>query len=165
MKIISGGQNGVDQAALYAAQRCGLETGGFMPEGFMTLDGPRPNFADRFKMREWKSIGSLDQQYAQRTFKNIERSDATIVIAMFFSSNGEQCTSRGLVFHKKRHMSLKVRSLFTEMEVPPKAVADWILDHKIKTLNVAGNSERTCPGIGDYAFKYLVEIFSIIKAG
>jgi hypothetical protein len=35
-RVISGGQTGVDQAALRAAQACGLETGGYAPLGWET---------------------------------------------------------------------------------------------------------------------------------
>jgi len=35
--VISGGQCGVDVAALRAAKSCGLRTGGMMPRGFRTL--------------------------------------------------------------------------------------------------------------------------------
>ena len=45
LKIISGGQSGADQAGWRAARRLGLPTGGWMPRGFLTEDGPRPEFA------------------------------------------------------------------------------------------------------------------------
>jgi hypothetical protein len=39
MKIISGGQTGVDQAALGAALHCGLEIGGWCPFGKTSESG------------------------------------------------------------------------------------------------------------------------------
>ena len=45
-KIISGGQTGVDQAALRAAKACGIPTGGWAPKGWRTEDGPAPWLAD-----------------------------------------------------------------------------------------------------------------------
>jgi hypothetical protein len=44
-RIISGGQTGADQAGWRAARACGVPTGGFMPLGFLTEGGPRPEFA------------------------------------------------------------------------------------------------------------------------
>jgi Circularly permutated YpsA SLOG family len=35
-KIISGGQTGADQAGLRTAKRLGIETGGWMPQGWRT---------------------------------------------------------------------------------------------------------------------------------
>lgn len=46
--IITGGQTGADQAAWRAAKACGLPTGGYMPKGYLTEDGPRPEFATEF---------------------------------------------------------------------------------------------------------------------
>ena len=40
--VISGGQTGVDQAALRAARTAGIPTGGFAPLGWSTEDGPAP---------------------------------------------------------------------------------------------------------------------------
>ena len=50
LKIISGRQTGVDIAALRAAKCMGLQTGGWMPMGFRTLDGPHPEYAEEFGM-------------------------------------------------------------------------------------------------------------------
>ena len=47
-KIISGFQTGADIGGILAAKRLGLETGGTMPKGFRTEDGPRPEFAELY---------------------------------------------------------------------------------------------------------------------
>ena len=39
-KIISGGQTGADREALETARDLGIETGGFVPKGWLTEDGP-----------------------------------------------------------------------------------------------------------------------------
>ena len=44
--VISGGQTGVDQAALRAARALGIPTGGWAPRGRATEDGPAPWLAD-----------------------------------------------------------------------------------------------------------------------
>ena len=44
-RVISGGQTGADQAGWRAAKASGIPTGGWMPKGFLTEDGPRPEFA------------------------------------------------------------------------------------------------------------------------
>ena len=45
-KIISGGQTGVDAAALRAAKAVGIPTGGTAPKGWLTEDGPAPWLAE-----------------------------------------------------------------------------------------------------------------------
>ena len=51
-KIVTGGQTGADQAGWRAAGACGIPTGGWMPKGFLTEDGPRPEFATLYDARE-----------------------------------------------------------------------------------------------------------------
>jgi len=41
-KVISGGQTGVDRAALDAAMKLGIEVGGWCPKGRRALDGLIP---------------------------------------------------------------------------------------------------------------------------
>ena len=41
-KVVTGGQTGAEQAAWVAARRAGIVTGGYMPRGFLTEDGPAP---------------------------------------------------------------------------------------------------------------------------
>ena len=47
-RVLSGGQSGADQASWRAAKTHGIPTGGAMPKGFRTEDGPRPEFAERY---------------------------------------------------------------------------------------------------------------------
>ena len=51
-KIISGGQTGADQAGLAVAKRLGIPTGGFVPKGFLTEAGPRPDLAAEYGLEE-----------------------------------------------------------------------------------------------------------------
>ena len=46
--IITGGQSGVDQAGRRAAKAFGIPTGQAMPRGFLTEDGPPPEFAELY---------------------------------------------------------------------------------------------------------------------
>lgn len=55
IKVISGGQNGADIAGVRTARRYGIPTGGTMPAGFKTLDGPRPQYADLYSICEAES--------------------------------------------------------------------------------------------------------------
>ena len=62
-KIISGGQTGVDRAALDAAISLGLEHGGFCPKGRIAEDGIIPV---EYKMDEMDT-----EEYFARTMKNV----------------------------------------------------------------------------------------------
>ena len=70
-KIVSGGQTGVDRAALDWALQRGVAHGGWCPKGRLAADGPLP---ERYLLRETDSMG-----YRQRTKLNVRDSDATLI--------------------------------------------------------------------------------------
>ena len=67
-RIISGGQTGADQAGLSVAKRLGIPTGGFVPKGFLTEAGPRPDLAAEYGLEETATVA-----YPERT----ERTERT----------------------------------------------------------------------------------------
>jgi hypothetical protein len=77
MKIISGGQTGVDQGALYGARECGIKTGGTAPRHWITENGSEKELLESFGLIE----GEYDTKvYPKRTMKNVDDSDGTICI-------------------------------------------------------------------------------------
>jgi len=157
-KVISGGQTGVDVAALRAAKASDLETGGYMPRGFKTDEGNRPKYEKDFGM---KATSSPD--YPDRTRMNIRSADATLQIASNFKSRGEKLTTGIIQELKKETLQVVVNLDEEPSEAEAKTIADWIREKNIQTLNVAGNSESTSPGIHDWAFKLLSICFRILK--
>ena len=103
-RIISGGQTGVDVAALRAAKSRGIRTGGTMPRGWRTLAGPRPEYRELFGMTEHTSAS-----YPPRTYANVKNSDVTIRIALDFDSSGERCTHDATVAYRKPPFDILVR--------------------------------------------------------
>lgn len=74
VKIISGGQTGIDQIGLEIAEGLGYKTGGWMPRDWMTEDGPQKATGERFNMQECDS-----GYYPVRTEMNVEDSDITLI--------------------------------------------------------------------------------------
>ena len=72
IKIISGGQTGVDRAALDVAIELGLQYGGFCPKGRLAEDGI---IQDKYKLTELHT-----SHYKMRTFANVQASDGTLII-------------------------------------------------------------------------------------
>jgi hypothetical protein len=71
LKIISGGQTGVDRGALDAAIEIGVECGGWCPAGRLAEDGTIPS---RYPVIELANAG-----YAERTQRNVADSDGTLL--------------------------------------------------------------------------------------
>ena len=165
--IHSGGQTGVDVAALRAASTLGITTGGVMPHGFRTHDGPRPDYAALYGCEEHAS-----PEWAPRTRENVAASDATLRLAEHMDSPGERCTENACKAAGKRAWSLHMRRKgdgFTLSRAEVDEAIDGLRLLAVRqgrplVLNVAGNSEKTAPGIEASAEKVLRAILPAIAA-
>lgn len=79
IKIISGGQTGADTAALRAARRAGVETGGWIPAAWSDLERLRD-----FPMMPYNAP-TLTASLIGRSKKNVDDADATIAFYTHFS--------------------------------------------------------------------------------
>lgn len=156
LKVISGGQNGADQAGLRAAKRKGISTGGWSTKGWKTLDGPQEALLKGFGLKETDS-----DAYPVRTHANVRDSDVTLRFAMHFGSSGEKCTYKGILKHKKPHVDFHVPEDLTEDNAVK--LAREIMLKGWTTINIAGNSERTAPGIGKEVEDFLIKVFNHLE--
>ena len=169
MKIISGGQTGADEAGLIAAKMFGLETGGWMPDGFKTKVGDRPEFADKYGC-----IAMTGANYKDRTVMNAGLSDATIRFACLWNSPGEKCTMNAIKRYNKPFFDVDVINAYYDWDITdsiidtihPDNCANWISGLGVKTLNIAGNSNRDFyskegqrNNIRDFVITYLSRVF------
>ena len=154
-KIISGGQVGVDIAALKAAKKWELKTGGSMPEGYVTLAGNKPGYSWKYRLND------DCPNYKIRTWKNVEQSDATLRIATNFNSRGEVCTLNAIRHYHKPHLDV----FFEPSECyfkPPEEIAVWLVSLGVKVLNVAGNAN---PELELKVELYITDVLNILKWG
>lgn len=151
-KVISGGQTGVDQAAWRAARSFGIETGGWMPKGFLTEDGPRPEFAEM-----WGAAEHPSDKYPPRTQANARHSDATLWLGQGDGA-GFGCTKKHAAFYGKPF-------IVVEYGMTQSDVIRLLMPIAPAVLNVAGNRESKSPGIGERAESFLYSVFLRIVAG
>lgn len=148
-KVVSGGQSGVDQSALVVAKRFGLKTGGIMPHGYKTLEGPRPDIAALYGLSEHTS-----ESYIPRTYQNVCNSDGTVRLAGNLLSRGEVCTLKAIKTFAKPHFDVDLTD-----PPPVSEFCDWLREQNISTLNVAGNAEQTYSGAFAKSEAYLTKTF------
>jgi hypothetical protein len=132
--IVSGGQTGVDRAALDVAMEGGIPCGGWCPAGRLAEDGP---IDPRYPLRETPSADP-----AQRTEWNVRDSDGTLLLLSTAQSPGTELT-RGLALR----MGRPVFEADLDTPADPHAFRRWLQTHNIRTLNVAGPRESESPGV------------------
>jgi hypothetical protein len=146
-KIISGGETGANQAGWRAASAVGVPTGGWMRKGFLTNDGWHPEFAAQFAAAELPA----DSEPA-RTEQNVQDSDGTVWFGQTTTLDAHATVAACLTLGKP------LMTVYPGASFEPTHVATWIVENKIKTLNVAGNGEHEAPGIGDRVERFLREV-------
>jgi Circularly permutated YpsA SLOG family len=130
-RVISGGQTGADQAGLAVAKRLGIPTGGCMPKGWLTEDGPRPDLAAAYGLEEADTAA-----YLERTERNVLAADGTVVFGDA-RSRGSMLTASLCQRHGK---PCCVAPLDDKPTSAAASLRAWLNEHWIRTLNVAATA-------------------------
>ena len=147
-KIISGGQTGVDQAALDVAIELNIPHGGWIPKGRKTEDGILPA---KYQLQEMPT-----SSYPPRTEKNILDSDGTLIICHGKLTGGSALTQKLAKKHNRPWIHLDLDKL--SVSDASKATASWIERNGIQILNVGGSRASKDPGI----YKATMEILRTV---
>ena len=148
-KIISGGQTGVDRAALDFAIARGIPHGGWCPRGRLAEDGVIPS---RYHLKE-----TPDEDSSQRTEWNVRDSDATVIFSIGVNlSGGSRKTEQLAIRYQKPCLHLARER---EGNSAASKLAGFLVSHPIKTLNVAGPRASEEPGVSRYTIETLSVAF------
>lgn len=146
LKIVSGGQTGVDQTALQAAIYCGLECGGWCPPDLRDEEGPIPAEYSLQPTPYETSLLAPEVRRSQRTEWNVFCSDATVIFHVPEHGGGDP----GTVWTAKFAARFERPCLHCDPRTPA-AVSDiirWLAQiekeqkRPVRWLNVAGPSQR-----------------------
>ena len=143
MKIVSGGQTGVDRAALDVALSRGIECGGWCPAGRLDEFGRIP---DRYPVREL-TVGGFDE----RTLQNVKDSDGTVIIYVGKLVGGTERTVRFCVELQRPYELIDAAKVSAEDAA--KLIAGFMRNHKIGILNVAGPRQSEWPEGYEYSYR------------
>jgi hypothetical protein len=168
-KVISGGQTGVDQAALRAARDCGLEIGGWCPPGRMCEAGAIPAEFPLEETEQDRSVSASDVPRSQRTEWNVRDSDGTLILRSGKASHsdaatGEEKPDPGTEWAAQCAKRFGRPLLVCDVSDPnaKQKVQEWLRRGPIKVLSVGGPAESTSPGIGDRAYRLLRDVFEVL---
>ena len=146
-RIVSGGQTGVDRAALDVAIELEIEHGGWCPRGRISEDGRIPS---RYQLQETEA-----SEYSVRTQRNVIDSDGTLILYQVRLQRGSLLTNRLAKSHGKPLMRVRL-----DQPCDLEAIQRWLCEENIQSLNVAGPRESSYPGIGIAAANLLRRILT-----
>lgn len=146
--VISGGQTGVDRAALDWAIAAGATHGGWCPRGRRAEDGP---IAPAYHLKETPSEG-----YEERTRCNVRDSDATLILNVGALEGGTRLTATHAARIGKPFRVVQLDDPAQSGDVA--GVRAWIRAARADVLNVAGPRESKQPGIHALAADYLARL-------
>lgn len=157
MKIISGGQCGIDQIALIVAKKLDIPTGGTAPTGFLTSSGQNLSLRDDYGLEEYPKCKSVALNYILRSQKNVDDADGTIVFLLRhsvgsmktigYATTGKWEVNRkldySLPFQIENNCVIVDVNKFDSLKKTAyiKSFVRWVICSEIKTLNVAGNRD------------------------
>ncbi len=159
-RVISGGQTGVDQAALRAALACGVARGGWCPPGRESEAGPIAADMPLTETPQDRSPDAPDVARSLRTEWNVRDSDATLVLRPASVARADPGTEWALRCAARLGRAV----LVCDPQDPEAAVriAGWIRAHRVRRLNVGGPAESASPGIGALAERVLARAFASV---
>jgi hypothetical protein len=158
MKIISGGQTGVDRAALDVAIERGMEWGGWCPKDGWAEDHTRPpGLLGPYPNLKQTPLPNP----AQRTDWNVRDSDAALIIVDskgLSASIGSQRAHQSVRQHRKPELVIEV----CDATAPDRA-ADWLRVQRKRfgaemILSIGGPRESEAPGIYAKARQLLASV-------
>ena len=141
-KVVSGGQTGVDRAALDVALEHGIPCGGWCPKGRRAEDG---SILSRYPVTETPSV-----EYAQRTEWNVRDADGTLILTRGPATGGTAFT-----IEVARRLGKPCLIIDLDESPMSSTVPAWADKNRIETLNIAGPRESTTPGIYERARRFL----------
>lgn len=133
-KIVSGGQTGVDRAALDTAWAYDVPVGGWCPRGRRAEDGRIP---ERYPLRETPTA-----EYEQRTAWNVRDSDGTLIV-----TDGTLAGGTALTKQEAEQQGRPVLHVRTDDPVPVDMIRGWGDTNDVRVLNVAGPRASEVEGI------------------
>lgn len=153
-EIVSGGQSGVDRAALDAALELSIRYSGWCPRGGWAEDYPEPPGL----LKDYPRLQATPQQNPeQRTRWNVQGSDGLLLLTAF-----EEISGGSLI--AMQHAQYLARPWIAISLQDPEAAnqASRFIDslHPMSKLNIAGPRESQAPGVYESSLQFLLALLA-----
>lgn len=152
LRIISGGQTGVDRAALDFAIEKQMECFGWCPKGRKAEDGVIPAV---YPLRETDS-----ETCEERTRKNVEESEGLLVFLLDVPDKG---TIRAIDHAESLDKPIYVVHLTMNTEDQETGLLNMLESNRILNLNIVGPRESNSPGIYKRTKTFLDDLYLRLK--
>ncbi len=153
--IISGGQTGVDCGALDGALAKHVPCGGWCPEGRLAEDGV---IDDKYPLTVLPNSG-----YRARTRKNVEDSDATVIIyfGYIYLRGGTELTLATCIKKHRPYLLIDAEELSTTRAA--QRLVQFIKDYDVKRLNFAGPRGSGVPKAHAYTQEAVEKTLDLLR--
>ena len=154
LQLISGGQTGVQRAALDAALAHEFPCGGWCPKGRKAEDGAIP---DCYPLQEMDSA-----DYSKRAVRNVRDSDGTLIITREVPTGRTEFSLKTARKHRRPVLVIELGAMPSQAAAVDRILA-WADERFIRGLNVTGPRESRCPGVYDDAHALLSALLTRLK--
>ena len=150
-KIVSGGQTGVDRAALDVAIAWGMDYGGWIPSDRSAEDGIIPARYTELKVTH-------RPESAYRTEQNVKDSDGTLILSPSDLVGGSLLTKQFAMDFGRPVLCVKLCDVCTQDQV--EVVASWVKSNNISVLNIAGPRESEEIGVYEKSSYFMQRVLA-----
>lgn len=156
LTIISGGQTGVDRGALDGALVKGAPCCGWCPEGRLAEDGV---LAEKYPLTELPNSG-----YRARTRKNVEDSDATVIVYwdLIVLRGGTELTLATCIKKHRPYVLIDASELRPERSA--EKLAQFVCKNAIQRLNFAGPRGSGVPEAHSYTQSMVEQLIDLLRS-
>jgi hypothetical protein len=158
LTIISGGQTGVDRAALDAAIALGLPYGAWCPNGGWAEDLPEPpGLLERYpSLRE-----TPDRDPRERTEWNVRDSDALLILIAGIDLSISKGTAFAVLCAERHGRPCLILDLHADDATTSAAL--WLRARSDARLCIGGPRESEAPGIYVKALSFLQDVLRSVE--
>lgn len=153
LTIVSGGQTGADRAALDFAIYHGIPHEGWCPRGRLAEDGPLDEY---YRLRETPT-----PKYEERTRWNVRDCDATLVITIQAKPTGGTALTLGVARQQGKPCLHIARAKIASTVAAATQIVEFLSEHNVKRLNVAGPRASQEPEIAAFVGEVLSAALTI----